>query len=125
MTDFERLKAALLALGGLHVSDDDTDGVSRVLRHGRRVEYVVLELLPGQTGECHKNSIVIAEQRHGLDFWPGFALMPDNTWVRHSWLTDESGTLFETTVVAEAYFGCVLGRELELRLFADRVNGPS
>jgi hypothetical protein len=125
VNDFEKLKAALLALGGLHVSDFDTDGVSSILRHGRRAECRVVKLLPGLTGECHKNSIAIAEQRPDLAFWTGFALMPDDTWVRHSWLIDESGTLFETTVVASAYFGHVLGRELELRVFAARVNSPS
>jgi hypothetical protein len=122
--DFETLKAVLLSLGGQHVSDHDLDDLSGIVRHGGHVEYRNVEVWLGHAGECHKNSLERVKQLPDLALWTGFALMPDDVWVRHSWLMDGGGTLVETTVEGAVYFGHVLDG-LELLLFADRLNGPS
>jgi hypothetical protein len=100
----------LLAIGGERVvvphDDPQVAGflMELVVDHGRSFDAGEVHVEEGEPSDCHANVVRLWREGRG-SICTGFALSPDGLWRGHSWLRTQAGTLVETTLVRDAYFG--------------------
>jgi 2'-5' RNA ligase/8-oxo-dGTP pyrophosphatase MutT (NUDIX family) len=111
--DLVKLRDKILGYGGFEVliggQINPPDEVQRLLTRGRYWKGRS-KLQKMRNNQCHGNSRCLMEKGIG-EVANGFALSPDGLWRPHSWLVTPKGTLIETTVKRDAYFGAVLTRD--------------
>jgi hypothetical protein len=105
----------LLAVGGTRVvwrgAEDDLD---QLLARGRLFEQPV-KFLNMPVNRCHENAAIVwGKDVENTQLVYGYALYADGLWRQHSWCVQD-GTLLETNVAAEKYFGIVLSQKAALK----------
>lgn len=131
--EFSDLEAKLLDIDGDRAVEGTIFGpeLPRLIEDGQsRVpsddEPTMVEL---EDSQCHFNAARLWMSKYdegggrdgdalGWTIVTGYALGPDDgIWREHTWLTDETGTLVETTVPRDAYYGVPLQDPEEAKAF--------
>jgi hypothetical protein len=102
--DFAALAVRLVAIGGWHVASGLEEDLEALLTRGeeRTPERVVLR--EGEPCRCHGNAARLREAEPRKQIVTGWALSDDGLWRQHTWC-ELDGTLIETTLTRERYFG--------------------
>lgn len=131
------LREKLLSLGGKEIvvgfGGYFSDGVSpsALTKRARVFDARSVLKVTGVVGECHHNTAALCA---GEQLWrflrrrnlpkvkiaTGWALYEDGLWRNHSWGVTTDGTVVETTVPFDAYFGVVLS-PAEQERFVEKV----
>ena len=110
----KQLKSKLLTLGGERfqvdwfLNEQLPPMVRTVLYHyGEAIEPSNVKYIKMESGQCHAHCETLS-QKHGWDWFTGFALSRDGIWRVHSFCLD--GTeIIETTESRVRYFGMPRG----------------
>ncbi len=115
--NWKKLSEILLAIGGdVVVPMPFADQfLSHQVNRGRVMEPTSVRLELGEPSNCFENSenIVNQSNSHGV-FCVGYALSDDGLWREHGWVWDQrDGSIVETTVLRECYFGIGINTQKE------------
>jgi hypothetical protein len=131
-----RLRAALLAIGGLQVVPPRYEAFEEwqrarddwyteaVLARGRTWDGATAVREPGNGGACHANVARLFVAGRGA-VATGYALAGDGLWREHSWIVDGGGRVIETTAGWLVYHGCILDRDGARRFARDELGAPA
>ena len=114
---WESLEKKLLSIGGEIVVPQKEVHLSELLSRGEEVK-LRTRLWRGSPSNCHGNVSLLWKEKgsKGFKIYTGYGLSEDGLWRQHSWGT-MNGTIIETTVEREKYFGFELSEE-ESKKFA-------
>ena len=87
-------------------TEDDLREFAEDLTEGTLLRYPVI-LNPMRPQECHQNVKELIHNNPQFQEWTGLGYdANEEGWVNHSWVVDDTkGTIIETTVRFDAYFG--------------------
>lgn len=102
--NFAALAVRLVAIGGWHVASGLEQDLDQLLARGEERKPASVVLCEGEPCRCHSNSARLHEADARNQIATGWALSEDGLWRQHTWC-ERDGTLIETTLPRERYFG--------------------
>ena len=77
-----------------------------------------LEVRPMSDNDCHTNAAALWQAGEVPSVGTGYAMSADRLWREHSWGVTDTGSILETTLQREIYFGFTFNGE-DASWFAD------
>lgn len=104
----KKLSAKILEYGGTIVAFQP-DVYDRLLLQRGRYFHGAATMRRGKPCQCHANTAAMWKKNPDrVSIVTGYALSDDGVWRCHTWGLSKSGTVYETTVARDGYFGVVL-----------------